>query len=107
MIVFSLSLMYRIFPVLPFWGKIGSPSEYDLDGTLIHLGLWTAPMNGVFGTGMTWWWDTSDPDQHSFQCPPRLWLGQSQPLVLFRRRVSCRHQAHHVIDHTLFDDRVV
>lgn len=47
------------YPDTPFlMGEFGSPSEYDLDGTLIHIGLWAGPMSGAFGTSMTWWWDT-------------------------------------------------
>ena len=48
----------ELYPDQPFlMGEFGSPSEYDLNGTLVHIGLWAAPMNGAFGTGMTWWWD--------------------------------------------------
>lgn len=47
------------YPDKPFlMGEFGSPAEIDADGLLIHLGLWSAPMNGASGTGMTWWWDT-------------------------------------------------
>jgi len=47
------------FPDKPFlMGEFGSPSQYDRDGMLFHLGLWAAPMSGSFGTGMMWWWDT-------------------------------------------------
>ncbi len=47
------------YPDKPFlMGEFGSPSEYDVNGTLIHIGLWVGPMNGGAGTGMTWWWDT-------------------------------------------------
>ncbi|MCU0480619.1 MAG: DUF5060 domain-containing protein [Anaerolineae bacterium] len=47
------------YPDKPFlMGEFGSPADVDTDGLLIHLGLWSAPMNGASGTGMTWWWDT-------------------------------------------------
>ena len=40
-------------------GEFGSPNEYDLHGQMIHLGLWSAPMFGAAGSGMTWWWDSN------------------------------------------------
>lgn len=47
------------YPDKPYLtGEFGSPSEFDLGGVMLHLGLWAAPMQGAFGTGMTWWWDT-------------------------------------------------
>jgi len=47
------------YPDKPFlMGEFGSPSDSDVNGMLIHHGLWSAPMNGASGTGMTWWWDT-------------------------------------------------
>lgn len=47
------------YPDRPYLtGEFGSPSEFDLGGVMLHLGLWAAPMHGAFGTGMTWWWDT-------------------------------------------------
>lgn len=46
------------YPDRPFIiGEFGSPNEYDVQGLLVHLGIWAAPMNGALGTGMTWWWD--------------------------------------------------
>ncbi|MBI5959779.1 MAG: hypothetical protein HY866_13650, partial [Chloroflexi bacterium] len=48
------------YPDKPFlMGEFGSPNEYDLHGQLIHLGLWSAPMFGAAGSGMTWWWDNN------------------------------------------------
>lgn len=48
------------YPGKPFLvGEFGSPSAYDVHGQLIHLGLWSAPMLGAAGSGMTWWWDTN------------------------------------------------
>lgn len=48
------------YPAKPFlMGEFGSPNEYDLHGQLIHLGLWSAPMLGAAGSGMTWWWDNN------------------------------------------------
>ncbi|MBI5928805.1 MAG: DUF5060 domain-containing protein [Chloroflexi bacterium] len=38
-------------------GEFGSPNEYDVHGLLLHLGLWSAPMNGSLGTGMSWYWE--------------------------------------------------
>jgi len=47
------------YPDKPFlMGEFGSPIELDTEGMLLHLGLWSAPMNGASGTGMFWWWDT-------------------------------------------------
>jgi hypothetical protein len=47
------------YPDKPYLtGEFGSPSEFDLAGVMLHLGLWAAPMHGSFGTAMTWWWDT-------------------------------------------------
>ncbi len=51
-------------PGQPFLvGEFGSPSEYDINGVLLHLGLWDPPMNGASGTGMTWWWDSYIPSR--------------------------------------------
>jgi hypothetical protein len=48
------------YPDKPFlMGEFGSPNEYDVHGQLIHLGLWSAPMFGAAGSGMTWWWDSN------------------------------------------------
>ncbi len=47
------------YPDKPYLiGEFGSPLEIDREGVLIHLGIWSAVMNGASGTGMTWWWDT-------------------------------------------------
>jgi hypothetical protein len=58
------------YPDKPFlmgeFGNSGGPSEYDLEGVLLHLGLWAAPMNGAFGTGMTWWWDSYVHPNHLY-----------------------------------------
>jgi hypothetical protein len=48
------------YPDKPFlMGEFGAsaPSQFDLEGVLLHLGLWSPPMHGSFGTGMMWWWD--------------------------------------------------
>jgi hypothetical protein len=49
------------YPTKPFlmgeFGLASAASETDADGVLLHLGLWSAPMNGAAGTAMTWWWD--------------------------------------------------
>lgn len=49
------------YPEKPFlMGEFGTSSgapQFDNEGVLLHLGLWSAPMNGAFGTAMTWWWD--------------------------------------------------
>lgn len=47
------------YPDKPYLiGEFGSPLEIDREGVLIHLGIWSAVMNGASRTGMTWWWDT-------------------------------------------------
>lgn len=49
---------WRRYPDKPFlMGEFGSPQDYDQQAVLFHLGLWSLPMNGAFGTGMLWWWD--------------------------------------------------
>ncbi|MDX2078960.1 MAG: DUF5060 domain-containing protein [bacterium] len=55
----EISAWQEKYPDKPFlMGEFGSPDEtLDLNGLLVHLGLWSAPMNGAAGTGMTWWWD--------------------------------------------------
>jgi hypothetical protein len=46
------------YPNQPFIiGEFGSPSEYDVNGLMDHLGLWAAPMLGSLGTGMPWFWE--------------------------------------------------
>lgn len=47
------------YPDKPFLvGEFGSPLDIDVQGELVHQGMWSAIMNGAAGTGMTWWWDT-------------------------------------------------
>ncbi|MBK8023930.1 MAG: discoidin domain-containing protein [Chloroflexi bacterium] len=50
------------YPAKPFLvGEFGRASEalsFDRQGVELHIGHWSAPMNGAAGTAMTWWWDT-------------------------------------------------
>lgn len=49
------------YPDKPFlMGEFGSSSggeSSDKQGVTLHLGIWSAPMNGAAGSAMTWWWD--------------------------------------------------
>ncbi|MCK6578401.1 MAG: DUF5060 domain-containing protein [Anaerolineae bacterium] len=50
------------YPEKPFLvGEFGRATEalsYDSEAVELHIGIWSAPMNGAAGTAMTWWWDT-------------------------------------------------
>ncbi len=50
------------YPDKPFlvgeFGRNGGALSYDTQGVELHLGIWSAPMNGAAGTAMSWWWDT-------------------------------------------------
>ncbi len=48
----------KAYPNKPFLiGEFGDPLNIDNLGVFLHLGLWSAPMNGSGGSGMTWYWD--------------------------------------------------
>ncbi len=50
------------YPDKPFlvgeFGRASAALSYDTEGVELHIGIWSAPMNGAAGTAMTWWWDT-------------------------------------------------
>ncbi len=50
------------YPDKPFlvgeFGRATAALSYDTEGVELHIGIWSAPMNGAAGTAMTWWWDT-------------------------------------------------
>ncbi|MFN8371911.1 MAG: DUF5060 domain-containing protein [Anaerolineae bacterium] len=58
------------YPDRPFlvgeFGRSAQALYYDVDGVELHIGIWSAPMNGAAGTAMSWWWD-------SYIAPNDLW----------------------------------
>ncbi|MBL8132399.1 MAG: DUF5060 domain-containing protein [Anaerolineae bacterium] len=50
------------YPEKPFlvgeFGRAAEALSYDSEAVELHIGIWSAPMNGAAGTAMTWWWDT-------------------------------------------------
>jgi hypothetical protein len=50
------------YPDMPFlageFGRASAALSYDVEGVELHIGVWSAPMNGAAGTAMTWWWDS-------------------------------------------------
>lgn len=57
----------RRHPGRPFLiSEFGDPDKLDASGAHLHLGLWSAAMNGAAGAGMIWWWDTYVHPQNQY-----------------------------------------
>lgn len=58
----AVELWNEAYPDKPFlageFGRAREALSYDRQGVELHIGIWSAPMNGAAGTAMSWWWDT-------------------------------------------------